>query len=253
MPAPTVSPTPPPTPVPSPTPDFSKLPYETRIWEVRRGDPHARAVALTFDAGSIATFTPSMLDTLRQHDVRVTIFMTGEFADRYPDLLKRMIADGHEIGNHSYWHPDFTELDDEEIRRELARTERAVKRITGVSTKPWFRAPYGARNYHVTDLVVREGYWSIYWTIDTDDWREEANPDFILQRIRDRLQNGAIILAHLSSHHTMAALPDILTELKQQGYRIVKVSEILQAPAVTPTPPPPIILEPTPTVVLARP
>ena len=242
-----------PTPTPSPTPDFTGLPYATRIWEVRRGDPEARAVALTFDAGSTATFTPSMLETLRRHGVRVTIFITGEFADRYPELLKQMIADGHEIGNHSYAHPDFTTLEDDAIRREIRRTEEAVKRVGGVSTKPWFRAPYGARNPHVLDLVVREGYWSIYWTIDTIDWREDATPALIRQRIRERLQNGAIILAHLASHHTMEALPDILTELKQEGYRIVKVSEILHPPKRKKPPLPAIIIEPTPTVVLSRP
>ena len=245
--------TPAPTPSPSPTPDFTNLPYATRIWEVRRGDPDARAVALTFDAGSTATFTPPMLETLRRHGVRVTIFITGEFADRYPELVKEMIADGHEIGNHSYAHPDFTTLEDDAIRSEIRRTEEAVKRVGGVSTKPWFRPPYGARNPHVLDLVVREGYWSIYWTIDTIDWREDATPALIRQRIRERLQNGAIILAHLGSHHTMEALPDILTDLKQEGYRIVKVSELLRPPKSPKPPPPPIVIEPTPTVVLSRP
>ena len=251
--SPTPTPTAVPTPAPSPTPDFTQLPYEARIREVYRGDPGHRAVALTFDAGSIATFTPPMLETLRRHGVRVTIFVTGEFAERYPDLLNQMIADGHEIGNHSYAHPDFTTLEDDVIRRELARTEAAVKRVAGISTKPWFRAPYGARNPHVLAVVVREGYWSIYWTIDTIDWREDATPELIMRRIDEKLQNGAIILAHLASHHTMEALPEILTRIKERGYRIVKVSEVLQPPPVKSPPPPDIIIEPTPTVVLSRP
>ena len=248
-----------PTAIPYATPDLSQLPYEVLAQEVIRGGQDHPAVALTLDGGSVATYTPAMLETLREHEVRITIFITGQFAERYPELVHEMIADGHEIGNHSYAHPDFTELDDDTIRRELARTEEIIKQVAGISTKPWFRAPYGARNHHVVDVVAREGYRSIYWTIDTIDWREDATPALIMQRIRDRLDNGVIILAHLGSYQTMEALPDILTELKEGGYRIVTVSELLYPPPTTPPPPiqptmqptPAILVEPTPTVVLS--
>ncbi len=248
-----------PTAIPYATPDLSQLPYEVLAQEVIRGGQDHPAVALTLDGGSVATYTPAMLETLREHEVRITIFITGQFAERYPELVHEMISDGHEIGNHSYAHPDFTELDDDTIRRELARTEEIIKQVAGITTKPWFRAPYGARNHHVVDVVAREGYRSIYWTIDTIDWREDATPALIMQRIRDRLDNGVIILAHLGSYQTMEALPDILTELKEGGYRIVTVSELLYPPPTTPPPPiqptmqptPAILIEPTPTVVLS--
>ena len=248
-----------PTAIPYATPDLSQLPYEVLVQEVIRGGQDHPAVALTLDGGSVATYTSAMLETLREHEVRITIFITGQFAERYPELVHEMIADGHEIGNHSYAHPDFTELDDDTIRRELARTEEIIMQVAGISTKPWFRAPYGARNPHVVDVVAREGYRSIYWTIDTIDWREDATPALIMQRIRDRLDNGVIILAHLGSYQTMEALPDILTELKEGGYRIVTVSELLYPPPTTTPPPiqptmqptPAILIEPTPTVVLS--
>lgn len=214
-------------------------------------------MAFTLDGGAVADHTPAMLEILRQHEVRITIFITGQFAERHPELVREMVADGHEVGNHSYHHPDFTQLGDDVIRSELARTEEAIKRVAGISTKPWFRFPYGARTPHASDLVAREGYRSIYWTIDTIDWREDATPDLIRQRIRDRLQNGAVILAHLGSHHTLVALPEILTELKERGYHIVKVSELLYPPpSITVPPPKPtpgIIVEPTPTIVLSGP
>ncbi len=237
------------------------LPYEVLNREVVRGDSGQPAVALTLDGGSVAAFTPAMLEILRQHEVQLTIFITGQFAERNPELVREMVADGHEIGNHSYAHPDFTELEDDAIRAELSRTEEIVNRVAGISTKPWFRFPFGARNSHVADVVAREGYRSIYWTIDTIDWREDATPALIMQRIRDRLGNGVIILAHLGSPQTLEALPAILTELDEQGYRIVKVSELLYPPPATtpiplqPTiqPSPPIIIEPTPTVVLSSP
>ena len=213
------------------------LPYEVLNREVVRGDSDQPAVALTLDGGSVAAFTPAMLEILRQHEVQLTIFITGQFAERNPELVREMIADGHEIGNHSYAHPDFTELEDDAIRAELSRTEEIVNRVAGISTKPWFRFPFGARNSHVADVVAREGYRSIYWTIDTIDWREDATPALIMQRIRDRLGNGVIVLAHLGSPQTLEALPAILTELDEQGYRIVKVSELLYPPpATTPIP-----------------
>ena len=268
-PAPTASAPPPiPTPIPEPTaavptpapyapPDLSGLPYEVLIQEVVRGESDRPVVAFTLDGGAIEAYTPAILQTLREHQVRVTIFITGQFAERYPELVHEMIADGHEIGNHSYGHPDFTTLSDDVMRRELARTEEIIKNVTGITTKPWFRFPYGARHPRALDVVAREGYRSIYWTIDTIDWRHDATPELVMQRIRDRLQNGAIILAHLGSVHTKDALPDILTELDERGYRVVTVSELLYPPPDTSLPParptPPIIIEPTPTVVLSNP
>ena len=243
--------------VPYPTPDLTGLPYEVLAQEIVRGGPDIPAVAFTLDGGAIAAYTPEILEVLREHGVRITIFITGQFAERHPELVLEMIADGHEIGNHSYAHPDFTELNDDVIRAELTRTEEIIKDVAGVSTKPWFRFPYGARNHHVRRVVAREGYQSIYWTIDTIDWRDDATPALVKQRIRDRLQNGVIILAHLGSKHTLEALPDILTELKEQGYRVVKVSELLYPPPTIATPivkpTPTIIVKPSPTIVLSSP
>ena len=248
-----IKPTAVPTAIPYPTPDLTGLTYEALAQEIVRGSSEIPAVAFTLDGGAVAAYTTGILEVLRQHEVRVTIFITGQFAERHPELVLKMIADGHEIGNHSYGHPEFTKLSDDSIRAELTRTEEIIKDVAGVSTKPWFRFPYGARNHHVRGVVAQEGYQSIYWTIDTIDWRYDATPALVKQRIRDRLQNGAIILAHLGSKHTLDALPDILTELKDQGYRVVTVSELLYPPP-TPTPPPPtIIVEPTPTVVLSSP
>ena len=253
VPAPRIEPTAViPTVVPYATPDLTGLPHDVLISEVVRGSSDIPAVALTLDGGAVGAYTPKILETLRKHEVRITIFITGQFAERYPELVREMIADGHEIGNHSYAHPDFTELNDDVIRTELARTEEIIKNVAGVSTKPWFRFPYGARNYHVLDIVAREGYRSVYWTIDTIDWREDATPALIMKRIRDRLGNGVIILAHLGSKPTMEALSDILTELNEQGYRVVKVSELLYPPPQI-QPSPTITLEPTPTVVLSSP
>lgn len=246
-----------PTVVPYPTPDLTGLPFEVLVQEVVRGDPEIPAVAFTLDGGAIAAYTSEILATLRAHEVRITFFITGQFAERHPELVLEMIADGHEIGNHSYAHPDFTELSDDAIRTELTRTEEIIKQVAGISTKPWFRFPFGARNHHIRHLVAREGYQSIYWTIDTIDWRADATPALVKKRIRDRLQNGAIILAHLGSIHTNEALSDILIEIEEKGYRIVTVSELLYPPPIEPTPvvmpTPTIVVEPTPTVVLSSP
>jgi peptidoglycan/xylan/chitin deacetylase (PgdA/CDA1 family) len=129
--------------------------------EIARGNPERLQVALTFDAGASAAYTPAILATLREQGVRVTIFLTGSFAERNPELVKQMVADGHELANHTYTHPDLTQMSDAAIRRELRRTEEVVQEISGATTKPYFRPPYGARDNRVRQVAAEEGYRTI--------------------------------------------------------------------------------------------
>lgn len=209
---------------------------EVRGVEVSRGLP-GRRVALTFDAGAGADPAPLILDTLKTHGVHVTFFLTGKWAEEHPDLVRRMAAEGHEFGNHTYSHPHLLSLDKEAVREEIRKTERIVRELAGQSTQPYLRPPYGERNQALLDLLAEEGYVSIYWTVDSlDSVGEPKSAEFLLNRVTHPTDSrgnpidldGAIILMHVGNATTAEALPAILEWFQKEGYRVVRVSEILR-------------------------
>jgi len=226
----TVLPTSTPTSVPTPTATLAPTPPPPPgAAEIARGDPGRPWIALTFDAGSTIAPLPSMLDTLRQKDVRCTFFLAG-IALRQPgaqDLLQQMVADGHELANHSDTHRDFRELTDEQIAEELAALEKMVVEITGISTKPYFRPPYGARDDRVWRVVQENGYVSIYWTYQVWDWVEDKTTETVFNYAIGGACNGAIVVMHVQAQETADALPAIIDELRARGYRLVTLSELL--------------------------
>jgi peptidoglycan/xylan/chitin deacetylase (PgdA/CDA1 family) len=213
-------------------------PFETHGIEVTRGFPGGR-VALTFDAGASAAPAASILDTLQQRGITVTFFLTGRWAEENPDLVRRIAEEGHEIGNHTYSHPRLTELEEEEIREEIARTEALIRGWTGRTTRPYLRPPYGARDTRVLDLLAHEGYLCIYWTLDSlDSVDPPKSVEFLVERVthpkdsqgRPIPLDGAIVLLHVGNETTAQALPAILDGLAAQGLRVVPLSVILQNP-----------------------
>jgi len=200
--------------------------------EVSRGQPGPR-VALTLDAGASAGPANDILDTLQAYDIQITFFLTGKWAEENPDLVRRIAAEGHEIANHSYSHPHMTGLAEEAIIEEVVSTERIIRDLVGQTTQPLFRPPFGDRNQNLLDILGREGYISIYWTVDSlDSVGEPKTADFLLQRVTHPPVplEGAIILMHVGNRTTADALPAILEWFRQEGYQVVKVSEILRAP-----------------------
>lgn len=199
---------------------------------VERGDPTKPRVALTFDAGASAAPTPKLLAALRDHGVHVTFFLTGKWMQDNPDLLRQIVADGHEIANHSFHHSNFTKLDDNAIRDELQTTDQIAQEIANVDTRPYFRPPYGAYNKHVLDVAIDAGYLPIYWTFDSlDSVGAPKPPQFLVDRVTTHLVgdklNGAIILMHCGSAATAEAVPTILDRFAAHGVQVVKISEVL--------------------------
>jgi peptidoglycan/xylan/chitin deacetylase (PgdA/CDA1 family) len=199
---------------------------------VQRGRADKPWVALTLDAGADAAPTPAMLKTLREHKVKITFFLTGKWIKENPDLARQIVADGHEIANHSFTHPDMRHLSDLAISKELADTEALLAETTGASSRPLFRPPFGAYDERVLRLVVGAGYLPIYWTLDSlDSVGELKTPDFLFERITAKLTpeklRGAIILAHCGSQPTADALPRILDRFAEMGFEVKKVSEVL--------------------------
>jgi peptidoglycan/xylan/chitin deacetylase (PgdA/CDA1 family) len=195
--------------------------------EIARGNPDLPWIALTFDAGASSAPAASILDTLREKGVRCTFFLTGDWVRQNPDLVQRIVAEGHELGNHSNTHPQFTELSDEEIGQELAAVEEAVFTLTGQSTKPYFRPPFGNRDDRVRRVVQQNGYFTIYWTYFVWDWVEETTAQEVLQYALDGACNGAIVVMHLGSAQTAEVLPQIVDGLQARGYRLVTLGELL--------------------------
>lgn len=185
-------------------------------------------IALTFEAGGDSVVAAQMLGVLRETGARATIFLDGAWANMHRDLIRQMVADGHELGNHTYSHPDLTELSDEEIREELHRTDTLALDVTGKRAFPWFRPPYGALDERVRRLAAREGYRVVQRNaVDGVHWPGETTVETIIQRTTEQTTDGAVLAYHLSSQKTLRALPDIVCQLRERGYMLVTLSDLL--------------------------
>lgn len=186
-----------------------------------------KVVALTFDHSWGNKFTPSILDTLHQNNVKVTFFIMGPWAQKYPEVAKRMVADGHEIASHGYRHENYGDMTPEWVREDIQKSHALIKEITGVEPT-LIRPPNG--HYSQASLKATEelGYKSIIWNVDSLDWKNPGR-DVIIERVMKRIKPGAIILMHASDTpvQTADALPILLEKIKAEGYEIVTVSDLL--------------------------
>lgn len=198
------------------------------VWdEINGGDPNSGMLALTFDAGSVDGPALSILDTLRANNLRVTFFLTGMWVQSYPDVARQVAEDGHELANHAYFHPDLIKLSNDQVLWELDYTNGIIESQLGRTSKPWFRPPFGSRNQRVLDLARALGYRSIYWTLDSGDWRTNASAAGVQYKVLSTAGAGDIVVHHVAAYSTAEALPGIIQGLQSQGLRIVTVSELL--------------------------
>jgi peptidoglycan-N-acetylglucosamine deacetylase len=183
-------------------------------------------VAMTFDDGPHGTLTPELLDILKQRGIRATFYVIGQLVREYPHIMQRIIADGHEIGNHSWSHPNLQRMSDSSVRDQLARTETAIKETTGVRPVT-MRPPYGALSQRQRQWVHGEfGYKIVMWSVDPLDWKKPG-ASVVANRIVGAAKNGAIILAHDIHPQTVRAMPETLDRLRAKGFQFVTVSELL--------------------------
>lgn len=176
-----------------------------------------RTVYLTFDDGPHKIKTPTILDLLAEYDAKATFFVLGSLADQYPNLIKRMLDEGHSVANHSYSHLLIHKVPLEIVEADLDATRNA---IGAQGQGDCFRPPYGIRAPHVLAHLNSLGYRIIYWDVDTRDW-EKRDAATIAQRALQNIRHNSIVLMHDgggSSQATIDALAEILTELNQQGY-----------------------------------
>lgn len=190
-------------------------------------DTEEKKIALSFDAAWGNEDTAQLLAILKEHDLHVTFFMTGGWVESYPEDVKAILEAGHDLGNHSENHKNMSELSDEEKREEILSVHRKVKEITGYDMF-LFRPPYGDYDNALIDVLKDCEYYAIQWDVDSLDWKNEG-VDAILKTVTEHknLGNGSIILCHNGGEYTAEALDELITELENQGYEIVPVSELI--------------------------
>lgn len=194
-------------------------------------------IAMTFDDGPHPSNTPRLLDMLRERNIKATFYVIGQNVDLYPNVLRRTVSEGHEIGNHSWSHPILSKMSDSAVREQLTKTRDAVARAAGVQPRT-MRPPYGALLQRQREWIHAElGYPTIIWSVDPLDWKRPGS-SVVTSRILAGTTPGAIILAHDLHGQTVDAMPATLDGLLRKGYQFVTVSQLLAMAAPAPAPAP---------------
>lgn len=188
-------------------------------------DTDKKQVALSFDAAWGDEQTDTLLKILEEYNVKATFFLVGQWVDNYPDDVKKIAEKGHDIGNHSNTHPYMTQLSTADMTGEIQACNEKIKAITG-NDVTLFRAPYGDYNNDVVKSVNGCGMYCIQWDVDSLDWKDPS-PEQITQNVVSKLKNGSIILMHNGATNTPEALPKVIEGIKNAGYEIVPISQIL--------------------------
>jgi peptidoglycan/xylan/chitin deacetylase (PgdA/CDA1 family) len=226
-----------PSPTPAPSPEASTGASKPATWfSVNVDGPY---IAMTFDDGPSPETTPRLLDILKQRNIKATFFMIGQNAERNPAIVKRILSEGHEIGNHSWTHPQLSKLSDDRVTEEINKTQNAIKDASGY-TPVLMRPPYGAITARQKDWIEKQfGLSVIIWSVDPFDWKRPGS-SVIEQRILAGARPGAIVLSHDIHKQTVDAMPATLDALAAKGFKFVTVSQLIamNKPKSSPTPSP---------------
>lgn len=192
------------------------------IYYVDRED---KKIAISFDASWGANNTIKILDILDEYNVKATFFLVGRWVDEFPEETKEIHSRGHEVGNHTDTHPDMTNISKASMVKEIDITDSKIKNLIGKGTT-LFRCPSGAYNNSVIEAVESTNHFCIQWDVDSIDWKEQgANLEY--NRVMKKTKSGSIILFHNAAKFTPENLPQILKELKAQGYEFVTISDLI--------------------------
>jgi len=185
-----------------------------------------KKVSITFDCAWGADDIADILNTLKQEDVKATFFLQGQWAEKFPQSVKQISDEGHDVANHSYSHPKMGSIDRGKMISEISMCDKVLSGITGGKIN-LFRAPYGDYNDSVVDAARSLGYYTIQWDVDSLDWKPGITQQEIMNRVMGKVRNGSIILFHNDTPHTAKMLPTIITALKSKGYGFLPVSEMI--------------------------
>jgi peptidoglycan-N-acetylglucosamine deacetylase len=222
---------------PTPSPASSPAPTGLKPATYFQANVDGPYIAMTFDDGPSPETTPRLLDILKQRNIKATFFMIGQNAERNPEIVKRILADGHEIGNHSWTHPQLAKLPDERVTEEITKTQNAITNASGYTPK-LLRPPYGSITGRQKEWIENQfGLSVILWSVDPFDWKRPG-ASVIQQRILAGARPGAIILSHDIHKQTVDSMPATLDALAAKGFKFVTVSQLIamNRPKSSPTP-----------------
>ena len=192
------------------------------------GDVNKSKVYLSFDAGYDNGNLIKILDVLQEKDVEATFFLTGDFLERFSDLVIEINNRGHVVGNHTWSHKNITKLSSMEIEEEIQKVENKYYEITGEKINTYFRPPAGVFNKNSLMEIKKLGYSTIFWSIAYKDWEtnKQGNINNSVNSVIDNLHNGAIILLHTVSNDNVDALPLIIDKIREEGYDIESINKL---------------------------
>lgn len=182
-------------------------------------------IAFTMNCAWSADDIDKILEVLEKNNVKITFFMVGNWIDKYPDAVKKIYEAGHEIGTHSNTHPHVNQLSAEKNLEEIKLSVSKIEQMTGNKTN-LYRTPYGEYNNTVIKTAQENGYYTIQWNLDTLDY-EGLTGEQMWNRIKNKLENGSIILSHNGTKYTAESLDMLINNIKSKGFEIVKVSDLI--------------------------
>ena len=192
------------------------------------GSEGGKVLYLTFDAGYENGFTAEILDILKKYEVPAAFFLVGDYLERNADLVRRMTAEGHIVGNHTATHPDMTRLSAEDFAGELAAVEKLYTDITGQTLPKFYRPPQGVASEENLRLAQELGYKTVFWSLAYADWDNENQPDpaAAVEKLTKRLHEGAVVLLHSTSKTNAAILEELILKWREMGYRFAPLTEL---------------------------
>lgn len=200
----------------------SSVPKYLPIYNVKTDE---KKIAFTMNCAWNADDIDSILETLKNNNVHITFFMVGDWVDKYPEAVKKINEAGHEIGSHSNTHPHVNKLSAEKNLEEIKLSVNKIEQITGQKTNI-YRAPYGEYNDTVIKTAQENGYYTIQWNLDTLDYKGLTGEE-MWNRLKNKLENGSIILSHNGTKHTADSLDMLIKNIKEKGYEITTVSDLI--------------------------
>ncbi len=195
------------------------------------GDATQKVIYLTFDCGYENGNTAPILDALKKHNAHATFFVVGHYLESAPDLVQRMVEEGHTVGNHTYHHPDMSKISDKaSFQKEMNDVSALFKEVTGKELSMYYRPPQG--KYSTTNLQMAKemGYSTFFWSLAYVDWNVDAQPSYeeAFQKLTERIHPGAIVLLHSTSQTNGEILDELLCKWEEMGYTFGELGELIQ-------------------------
>ena len=193
------------------------------------GNTQEQVLYLTFDAGFENGCTGKILDVLKKHNVPAAFFLVGNYIEKNPDLVQRMVKEGHIVGNHTMHHPDMSKISDTAaFQKELQDLEALYQSVTGQEMPKYYRPPQGTYSEENLRMAKELGYRTVFWSLAYVDWKQNDQPtaDYAFSKLLPRTHNGAVILLHSTSQTNAEILDELLTRWENQGYRFASIEEL---------------------------